>query len=177
MLLGWRRRARAPQHQIYREEVAALGVRAGEGCSAAALGGEPISHALPEVEEGAPLPASHALPAPESSLLASRSTWGGAPLLDPHREATPIGGDGNPAHPPGGQAAGRGGQALCVPIHRKRGERGVRGGTPTREEGRGHRHKEGRTDGMGKDERGQFCGRGGGVGVGLREGGGVRMLD
>jgi hypothetical protein len=115
VLLGWRRRAGAPQHRIYHEEVAALGVRAGEGCSAVALGGEPISHVLPEVEEGAPLPASHALPAPGSSLLASGSTWGGAPPSDPHREATPIGGDGNPAHPPGGQATGRGGQAPCVP--------------------------------------------------------------
>jgi hypothetical protein len=53
----------------------------------------------------------------------------------------------------------------------------VRGGTPTREDGRGHRQKEGRTDGMGKDERGQFSGRGGGVEVVLSEGEGVGMLD
>ena len=49
----------------------------------------------------------------------------------------------------------------------------MRGGAPTREErrGGGTGGRRGATDGMGKDGRGQFCWRGGGVRVGLSEGG------
>ena len=63
--------------------------------------------------------------------------------------------------------------SLSIAREEKKGE--GRGVDKRGEEGRGHRQQEGRHRWDGKDGRGWLCGRGGGVGVGLSEGGDVGM--